>query len=65
MTLFGGYFYDGLNDAIGVHHTSAKSWGELVTLFGGYSYDGLNAVIWGPTHRGAKSGGHAFWRLLL
>ena len=32
VTLFGGYFYDGLNDAIGVHHTSAKSWGELVTL---------------------------------
>ena len=35
VTLFGGYFYDGLNDTLGVQHTSAKSWVELVTLFGG------------------------------
>ena len=39
----------------GVHHTEVPNLG--VTLFDGYSFDGLNAVIWGPTHRGAKSGG--------
>ena len=58
VTLFDGFSYDGLNAVIGVQHTEVPNLG--VTLFDGYSYDGLNAVIWGPTHRGAKSGGHAF-----
>ena len=61
VTLFSGYSYDGLNDAIGVQHkervhTGAKSWGGLVTLFliDGYFYIGYITI--GVQHTSTKFG---------
>ena len=56
VTLFGGYYYDGVSAGIWVIQRGAKSGCKLMTLFGGYSYDGVSAGIW-VIHRGPKSGG--------
>ena len=56
VTLFDGYYNDGVNAALGVQHTSPKSGGGLMTLFDSNYDDGVNAVI-GVQHTSPKSGG--------
>ena len=56
MTLFDSYYDDGVNVAVGVQHTSARSGGGLVTLFDSYYSDGVNVAI-GEKHTSARSGG--------
>ena len=56
VTLFGGYYYDGVSAGIWVLQRGAKSKCKQVALFGGYSYDGVSVGIW-VIHRGPKSGG--------
>ena len=45
MTLFDSYYGDGLNAAIGVQHTNARSGGGLMALFDSSYGDGVNAAI--------------------
>ena len=44
VTLFGGYYYDGVSAGVWVIHSEMANLG--VKLFDSYSYDGVGAGIW-------------------